>query len=86
MKFETCYDMANIANMKNAEITWFGTTDAKSGYDLHVTYECDINEVPFWVSRFDIHSIIFDSYVVHMSIFLNADETNFFWNKVSKLA
>lgn len=86
MKFETVYKMAAVAEEKNVDIVWFGKSGEMGGYDLREEWACTFEQVPFWVSLLDIHSVSFGEYGADIHIFLDEPETDMLWTKVIDLA
>lgn len=86
MKFETAFEIMKLAPTNDVEVVFFGRTKEFSAYDLRTRWACKLDELPFWVSRFDVNQVNVCDYQSDLFIFLEPDQVNRYWEKIEALS
>lgn len=86
MNFETAFEIMKLAPTNDVEISFFGRTKEFGAYDLRTRWACKLNELPFWVSRFDVNQVDITAYQSELFIFLEPDQVNRYWEQIEALS
>lgn len=86
MTFETAWKIMEAASAECVEIHWFARTEEYGNYDSKTRWNCRIEELPFFVSLFEVNQVDVTDYSASLFVFLEPEQTAQYWERIKRLA
>lgn len=91
MKFETAYQIMELAEVESVLVFWFGKTSESYGINNQTKWECAPEDIPYFVNMFDVNTVYVHAQeiggnIAQLFIFLDSDQTAQHWERIHKLA